>query len=316
MKSFHALVFLASSISIHAQTPAAIPSGEFSRQQISTHFWAEGAAFGDFNKDGKMDVAYGPYWWAGPEFSKRHTYSDDPKTSQFKKADGTTENRIATWNGSAWSKVANGMNGDVHALTTFSGALYAGGAFTKVGSTTGFNRIAKWNGSAWSKLGSGVGGISAVYALAGFNGDLIVGGQFATTGGGVVTPGIARWSGSAWAGLGSGLNNTVMSLATFDDHSGTGTELYVGGYFTAPVGGAANSAVQIARWNGAWSAVGNGMVVTQPSDSMPRAVFALCDYHAPSPSGDLLYAGGFCEVFPHTAGIAGYLMGYHFVPDP
>ncbi len=91
MKSFHALIFLVSSISVYAQTPEAIPSGEFSKLQIEKNFWAEGAAFGDFNKDGKMDVVYGPYWWEGPDFSKRHTYSDDSKTSQFKKADGTTE---------------------------------------------------------------------------------------------------------------------------------------------------------------------------------------------------------------------------------
>ena len=228
----------------------------------------------------------------------------------FTKAGGTTVNRIAKWNGSAWSKVANGMNGNVHALTTFGTDLIAGGAFTKVGSTTGFNRIAKWTGSTWSKLGTGVGGISTVFALTSFNGGLIVGGQFATTGGGVVTPGIARWSGTTWSALGSGLNNTVKSLATFDDLSGSGTELYVGGYFTATGGSAAIPAVHIARWNGAWSAVGSGMVVTQPSDTYPRGVFAL----SPNPSGDLLYAGGFCEVSPSTAGVAAYLMGYHWVP--
>src|SRR5205085_9909936 len=114
---------------------------------------------------------------------------------------------------------------------------------------------------------------------------LYAGGSFAMAGGVAGTPGIARWSGSTWSALGSGLNNTVMSLATFDDLSGSGTELYVGGYFTAPVGGAANSAVQIARWNGAWSAVGSGMVVTQPGHSLSRAVFAL----SPNRTGSLLY---------------------------
>lgn len=223
----------------------------------------------------------------------------------FTKAGGTTVNYIAKWNGSAWSSVASGMNGTVRALTTFNGALYAGGEFTKAGNAGGFNRIAKWNGSGWSKLGTGVDGNSIVFALTSFDGGLIVGGQFAMAGRVAGTPGIARWSGSAWSALGSGLNNTVMSLATFDDLSGNGTELYVGGYFTAPIGGAANSAVQIARWNGAWSAVGSGMVATPD-----RAVFAL----SPNPSGDVLCAGGFCEVFPHTAGVAGYIMGYHFVP--
>jgi len=216
---------------------------------------------------------------------------------------------VAKWNGSTWSPLGTGMNGAVYSLTTFNGALYAGGAFTKAGGTT-VNYIAKWNGSAWSKLGTGVDGSSIVFALTSFNGSLIVGGQFAMAGGVAGTPAIARWDGANWSALGSGLNNTVMSLATFDDLSGSGPELYVGGYFTAPLGGAANSAVQIARWNGAWSAVGSGMVVTQPGDTYPRGVFAL----SPNPSGDLLYAGGFCEVYPHTVGVAGYLMGYHFVP--
>ena len=231
----------------------------------------------------------------------------------FTKAGGKTVNRIAKWNGSAWSSVASGMNGNVGALTTLNGALYAGGDFTKVGSTTGFNRIAKWNGSAWSKLGTGVNGTSIVYALTSFGTDLIVGGQFAMAGGVAGTTSIARWSGSTWSPLGSGLNNTVMSLATFDDLSGSGPELYVGGYFTAPVGGAANSAVQIARWNDnddQWWAVGKGMVVTQPDDSMQRAVFAL----SPDPSRALLWTGGFCVVSPPTVGEAGFLMGYYFVP--
>jgi hypothetical protein len=74
-----------------ADSPAPVPTGEFSKLQLDTHFWAEGAHFGDFNKDGKMDVVYGPYWWEGPAFTKRHTYADDTKTSTIKKADGTME---------------------------------------------------------------------------------------------------------------------------------------------------------------------------------------------------------------------------------
>ncbi len=40
--------------------------------QISTEFWSEGAHVADFNKDGKMDVASGPYWYAGPDFKAKH----------------------------------------------------------------------------------------------------------------------------------------------------------------------------------------------------------------------------------------------------
>ncbi|MEQ1861983.1 MAG: VCBS repeat-containing protein [Chthoniobacteraceae bacterium] len=72
-------------------TPPPPLSGEWERKQLTPHFWAEGACSGDFNKDGKIDVAYGPYWFEAPAFTKRHTFWDDSKTSQIKKEDGTTE---------------------------------------------------------------------------------------------------------------------------------------------------------------------------------------------------------------------------------
>ncbi|MDB5320493.1 MAG: repeat protein [Phycisphaerales bacterium] len=42
------------------------------KQQLTDKFYSEGMAAGDFNKDGKMDVVYGPYWWEGPDFKVRH----------------------------------------------------------------------------------------------------------------------------------------------------------------------------------------------------------------------------------------------------
>ncbi len=69
--------------------PAPVPKGEFTKLQLTNEFWGEGATYGDFNHDGKMDVAYGPYWWEGPEFKVRHTYYPDTKRSKIKKPDGT-----------------------------------------------------------------------------------------------------------------------------------------------------------------------------------------------------------------------------------
>ena len=34
----------------------------FRKIQVSDQFWSEGASFGDFNKDGVVDVVSGPYW--------------------------------------------------------------------------------------------------------------------------------------------------------------------------------------------------------------------------------------------------------------
>ncbi|MEK0446991.1 MAG: hypothetical protein RLZZ399_2312 [Verrucomicrobiota bacterium] len=44
----------------------------FSRLQLTDDFWAEGSAIGDFNKDGIPDVVYGPWWFEGPSYEKRH----------------------------------------------------------------------------------------------------------------------------------------------------------------------------------------------------------------------------------------------------
>jgi len=58
----------------------------FKRIQITNKFWSEGADIGDFNRDGKMDVASGPFWYAGPDFKKRHEYR--PATATFANATG------------------------------------------------------------------------------------------------------------------------------------------------------------------------------------------------------------------------------------
>lgn len=63
---------------------ATLPRREaFRTLQLSDQFYAEGAYYGDFNRDGKMDVVAGPFWFEGPDFAKRHEYRPtkvyDPK---------------------------------------------------------------------------------------------------------------------------------------------------------------------------------------------------------------------------------------------
>ena len=44
----------------------------FKRIQLNDQFWSEGANFADLNNDGKNDIISGPWWWEGPDFTKRH----------------------------------------------------------------------------------------------------------------------------------------------------------------------------------------------------------------------------------------------------
>ncbi len=64
----------------------------FKKVQITDKFWAEGASYADFNRDGQMDIVSGPFWYEGPDFKKRHEIW--PATASFKRKrpDGTEEN--------------------------------------------------------------------------------------------------------------------------------------------------------------------------------------------------------------------------------
>ena len=66
-------------------------TGEWTKKQLTEHFWAEGACVADVNKDGKADILSGPFWYAGPDFTKRHTIYQMESSFVKKKADGTEE---------------------------------------------------------------------------------------------------------------------------------------------------------------------------------------------------------------------------------
>lgn len=63
----------------------------FKKLQLTDQFWAEGANFGDFNHDGKLDVVSGPFWYEGDEFKIRHEFCPANASFKRKKADGTEE---------------------------------------------------------------------------------------------------------------------------------------------------------------------------------------------------------------------------------
>ncbi|MCP4246482.1 MAG: hypothetical protein GY778_05485, partial [bacterium] len=153
--------------------------------------WLPGEGFPGLDRDAHAAVVYddgsGPALYVGGEF----TIAGD-----------VFANNIARWDGTSWSPLGSGMNGQVRALTVYNGDLIAGGNFTTAGDVFA-NNIARWDGTSWSVLGSGMDG--QVRALTVYNGDLIAGGYFETAGG---TPAnhVARWDGATWSALGSGMS--------------------------------------------------------------------------------------------------------------
>lgn len=63
----------------------------YKKLELDKYYWSEGANFGDLNKDGHPDAISGPYWWEGPQFTKRHEIYPATTTFTLKKADGTEE---------------------------------------------------------------------------------------------------------------------------------------------------------------------------------------------------------------------------------
>jgi len=87
----------------------------FEKKHLTGEFWAEGASFGDLNKDGQNDIVYGPYWWAGPDFTKQREYA--PATQTFKrKNDAGAEETLKGYDPLGYSKnffaFTHDLNGD------------------------------------------------------------------------------------------------------------------------------------------------------------------------------------------------------------
>lgn len=198
---------------------------------------------------------------------------------------------IARWNGSSWSALAAGLDDPlppqpfvvgVSTISSFGGALYAGGVF--VGSATLLlNNAARWNGSAWSPMGDGDGanlGCSALTLHDDGSGVALYGVTNAA-GSSVFTDRVGRWDGSAWSALSTTAlpSSAILDLSSYDD--GSGAALYAAGSFDAPGG-----EFLLARWDGAaWTLQG-----FLPSTQTPATDLAVFD--RPGSAGAALYVGG------------------------
>jgi len=279
-----------------------IVANGIARWNIATQTWS---ALGD-------GLTFGKPYSSGAVYAIAISGDDVYVGGYFMQAGNVAANYVARWNTTTqtWSALGSGTNGSVHAIAVSGSEVYVGGYFTNAGGIAA-NSIARWNAATntWSALGSGVVGmmtaqssaqasgvatptpaptppppppkISSVGAITISGDDVYVGGNFVTAGG-VTANGIARWNRvtQTWSALGSGMIGTryypsVKAIAI------SGSDVYVGGSFSAAGGVSASG---IAKWDtltNTWSAVGNGI-----GGSTSPTVYEL------AASGNVVYVGG------------------------
>ncbi len=191
---------------------------------------------------------------------------------------GVAANRIAKWNGSAWSALGTGLSGTGESVVVGpDGSVYVTGNFSTAGGVT-VNHVAKWNGSTWSALGSGTVGVAGGTGRDlkfGPDGCLYVAGTF-TSAGGTTCNGIAKFDGTTWSALGTGLSAAAYAI----DFGPDGALYAVGDFSTA--GGI--SLGTVAKWNGSsWSTMNFPFTST---DGVVRDI-------AIDPNGDIYVVGNF-----------------------
>ncbi|MFZ5821523.1 MAG: S-layer homology domain-containing protein [Chloroflexota bacterium] len=194
-----------------------------------------------------------------------------------------------------WSAVGNNpfptkWSPSIRAIAIQGSLLFAGGYFMEAAGTLQADFIAQWDGNAWSPLGSSINGEIAdpVSAIAIIGTDVYVGGDFVNISNhGVHLPAadyIAKWDGSNWSAVGptaaggGALGSGVVALAV------SGTDLYVGGYFTDAA--YITAADYLVKWDTTaqtWSALGSDGA---GNGALKSNVYAL------AVNGDDLYVGG------------------------
>ena len=76
----------------------------FQRQQLTDTYYSEGANAGDLNHDGKPDIVYGPFWYEGPDFTRKHELYPSKPQNKEGYADNFF-NWVYDFNGDGWNDV-------------------------------------------------------------------------------------------------------------------------------------------------------------------------------------------------------------------
>jgi RHS repeat-associated protein len=222
---------------------------------------------------------------------------------------GGSTPRVAQWDGTQWSGLLAGIDGtrssaglavSVAALAVYGGALYAAGNFASA-SGVAANGVARWDGASWSGIGGPSPALDEIQALAvyddGAGPQLFLGGYWSDPTGSSTAAYLASWDGANLNVLATP-DYGINSLAVFDDGTGFGPALYLGGSFrNLPGVGPAN---RFARYHQgeltAFLPGAYGSVVAPPPGTEGSAentgVLAMAVFDDRSGTGPALFLGG------------------------
>ena len=204
------------------------------------------------------------------EFGNSHIVKDSNNNlyviGNFTTIEGISANRIARWNGTAWSALGEGLSEFEFSYFApiVKNRLFVEGndiyfLYFKIDAGI---EVKKWNGTSWSSVFSSNyhlqnwAGSAYISGICKYQNDFYIFGQFTNTNG-IETNNIAKWNGTAWSALGTGIRrNSALFSSILSVKADSNGNIFVVGSFNLAGSVTTNG---IARWNGtAWSALGSG----------------------------------------------------------
>ncbi len=118
-----------------------------------------------------------------------------------------------------WHNMGDGVNGQVNAITAYSGNIFVAGSFS-MASGSPANNVAYWDGTAWHGAGCITGTVNDLVVYAG---SIYAAGSFDVCG--MPNVNFAKWNGTVWQPL-PGLDGRINTMEVM------GTTLLLGGAFS------------------------------------------------------------------------------------
>jgi hypothetical protein len=77
----------------------------FQKLTLTDQYWCDGVNAADINRDGKMDIIAGPFWYEGPDFKKAHAFYEPVPQPVDEKPSNSMFSWAYDFNGDGWPDI-------------------------------------------------------------------------------------------------------------------------------------------------------------------------------------------------------------------